>query len=653
MLKFLRQYNQWILVVGGTLLLITFLMPTAIQNCAQQSAVSGAVWATYAGGKEVKGADLEQAQQELRVLELAGDSLLRQLKADKDPAHWWLLAHEAMESGLVGGLGDGEAVVAQLAASRAKLAETNPNVRGTTVDSMLSELMQGSRASRDVALMALAKLNGVSRLVNLASNVDRVSDVRLEHTAAESMLGVTGDLFVIDARKALSIEVPAADDAALDAHFKKFAEKAAPAVGSPAGKENFGYRLPDRFKLEWITIPKATVEASVANAPELQTLALKKRFAQDPARFGAPADGSGSFATFEQAVRKTVMDDLVKARLDAASKFATDQLALAQRSLKRDGAYFDLPADWSSSMPSFASIAESVAAEFNLPTPSIGSTGENWMTVAELEGVRGGELGLSMLSTDRFGSTVQLARVIAGAKELSSPNLNQPFQANIASPPFTSSTGDVTFVRLLAADASKPATELALVRDAVTADLTAISKYEWLEKNEQAIAQEVATQGLRTVAAKYGADVQFAKALRAANPQFIEYGVRIPSPIPGLGNDADAMDALVAKAIRLPLTKDLSTMPAAERTFVVAAPDRLSLVVMEVSALEPLTAERYAQLAANPQSVGIVRDPDFIQNPTEIFSFDALAKRYDFKLSRLESDEAEAAAEVAAEIKAG
>ena len=42
MLKLLRQYNQWILVVGGTLLLITFLMPSAIQGLAQRSAVSGA-----------------------------------------------------------------------------------------------------------------------------------------------------------------------------------------------------------------------------------------------------------------------------------------------------------------------------------------------------------------------------------------------------------------------------------------------------------------------------------------------------------------------------------------------------------------------------------------------------------------------------------
>jgi len=114
MLKFLRQYNQWILAVGGTLLLITFLMPTAIQSCAQQSAVSGSTWATYEGGKKVTGADLENAQRELRVVELLANPAFRQLGIDREPAHWWLAAHEAQHGGFVGGAGDGEAVLAEV-----------------------------------------------------------------------------------------------------------------------------------------------------------------------------------------------------------------------------------------------------------------------------------------------------------------------------------------------------------------------------------------------------------------------------------------------------------------------------------------------------------------------------------------------------------
>jgi hypothetical protein len=44
-------------------------------------------------------------------------------------------------------------------------------------------------------------------------------------------------------------------------------------------------------------------------------------------------------------------------------------------------------------------------------------------------------------------------------------------------------------------------------------------------------------------------------------------------------------------------------------------------------------------------------DPDVSINPMDLFSYDALAKRYDFQPSRLESDEDAAIAEEAAEAK--
>jgi hypothetical protein len=647
MLKFLRQYNQWILVVGGTLLLITFLMPTAIQNCAQESAVSGATWATYDGDKLVTGADLEASRGEMRVVELVGNQVLNSLGADRDPAHWWLLTHEAAQAGLVGGLGDGEAIVVQMAAQRAEAAKTNPNMGGTTPDALMGELVRNSRTNRDVVLNTLAKMQGVSRLVNLSANIDRVSNARFEHAAAQALLGVSGDMFIVDARVIPAIEpspiqVAAVEEALLAEHFKKFADKPAPVGGKP-GRDNFGYRIPDQVKLEWLTIPKASVAASVQNAPELATLALKKRFAQDPAKYGAPADGSGTFTAFESAVRSKTTDELVTQRLDAIAKFATDQLGLAQRTLKRDGAYFALPTDWASQMPGFPSLAQSIAAEFAIESPIYRSSGESWMGPAELEA----DPILGQLSTDRFGVAIRLPQLVAGAKELSANNLNAPFQLNIASPPLVSNTGDVTFVRLISAETSRPAADLAAVRDAVVRDVLSIARFEWLEKNQDAIAQQVVAEGIRPVAAKYGSEVLFANELREANPQFVTYGIRLANPIPGLGTDAKALAAIIQKASKLPATADLSTIPVAERTFTVPAADQLSLVVIQVSALAPLTIEQYREIAANPQSVGIVRDPNFGINPSIMFNFESLAKRHDFKLTRLEGDEDEAAAESA------
>ncbi len=652
MLKFLRQYNQWILVVGGTLLLITFLMPTAIQNCAQESATSGALWATYDQGK-VTGEDLELARQEMVVLEQVGSAVLAQLGADRDPAHWWLLTHEAQLAGLIGGLGDGEAVVTQMAAQRAEQAKTNPNVPGTTPDTMLSELIRNAHATRDVVLSTIAKAQGVARMVNLAANVDRVSDTRFEHALVQSLLGVSGDMFTIDARKETpamlaAIAITPSDEAALLAHFTKYADKTAgtkpPAIPGVAAVETpspFGYRIPDRFKLEWITISKSAIAASVQNDPELVTLALKKRFAQDPAKYGAPADGTAVFATFEAAVRTRTIDDLVKTRTDAIAKFAADQLTLAQRSLKRDGAYFVLATDWATTMPAFDALAQTVATEFAISAPAYQSSGAEWMNGAQLNA----DPLLSRYGTDRFGKRVTLGQLVAGAKELSVNEVSAPFQVNVASPALNNDSGDVTFVRMIGAEPSRAAADLNEVRDAVVKDVSALARFDWLTANQASIAKQATDEGLRTVAAKFGCEVVFARDLREANPQFVQYGFKLGTAIPGVGTDPIAMHAIVTKALTLPLTAEMSTVPLADRTVVVPALDALTLIVLQISDLSPLTVEQYATVAANPQSVGIVREDGYAIDPAKMFSFEALSKRYDFKLTRLESDTDTATAE--------
>ena len=64
MLKFLRKYNKWILVVGGVLLMVAFLAPQAIQ---QMPRLRDPVMAEY-NGQSVKASKLEQADAELRAV---------------------------------------------------------------------------------------------------------------------------------------------------------------------------------------------------------------------------------------------------------------------------------------------------------------------------------------------------------------------------------------------------------------------------------------------------------------------------------------------------------------------------------------------------------------------------------------------------------
>ncbi|MEY3141706.1 MAG: hypothetical protein RLY21_199 [Planctomycetota bacterium] len=646
MFKLLRQYNQWILAVGGTLLLIAFLMPSAIQSCAQQSAISGAPWATYGDGKELTGEDLDQARKELAIVELLRgmnpqNDPIGAVGAHEDPAHWWLLSEEANLAGLVGGAGEGEATLAAIAAANSAVDAT------VTADTIVRNLMRASGANRDFVLSTTAKWRGAARLVTLCQSVDRISDKRLEQFVARGVLGMSGDIVVLDARKnpAIPTGLPAEAqlDAKLEEQLKKYADKPAP---FESGKDNFGYRLPDRVKIEWLTISKSAVEATVQNSPELQSLALKKRFAQDPAKYGADPALNPSFSAYEATVRSRTVEDLTKAKLDEVAKFASDQLSLAQRALKRRNSYFELPENWATQMPTFDSISAAIASEFGVPAPIVRTSGDAPIALEAIGALE----GLGFATTQRFGSQMRATQLIGGAKELSNPNITAPIQARVASPALADQNGDVVFFRITEALPSTPATELASMREKVLSDVMALERFQWLSQNESAITQQAAAEGLRAVADKYGAKVEFAKEIRQFAPQFLAIGFRMPSPLPGLGSEPKALEALIDKASALPLTTDLSTIPAAERTFVVASPDRLSLVLMQVTELYPVSRETMAGLLAKPEIIGAAREDLAMQDLQTMFGFDALASRLNFKRIRVEGeDDADAnPAEVAA-----
>ena len=635
MFKLLRQYNQWILVVGGTLLLVAFLMPSAIQSCAQQSAVSGAPWATYGDGKELTGHDLDRARKELAIVDLlrqnsSGTDPISAIGAHEDPAHWWMLSEEAARAGLVGGPGEGEAVLSAVAANNTALGTP------TTTDTVIRNLMVASGSNRDFVLETTAKWRGAVRLISLNQSVDRISDKRLEQFVARGVLGMSGDIVVLDARTNATIPTGLPADASLDAkleeQLKKFADKPAPAR---KGKESFGYRLPDRVKLEWMSIPKSAVESTVLNSPELQSLALRKRFAQDPAKYGADPATSPSFSAFESTVRTRTVEEHTTAKREEIAKFASDQLGLAQRSLKRRNSYFELPEDWSAQLPPFGALASSIAEEFGIAAPEVKTSGDAPITIEAVQQLE----GLSRAGTQRFGNMMRATQLIAGAKELSNPNIAAPIQARVAGPALTDPAGDVYLFRITEAMPSVPATDLAAVRDTVLADVMSLERFQWLQQNEAALAQQANAEGLRALAEKYGSKVDFATQIRQYEPNFMSAGMRFPSSIPGLEGDSDVIAQLVDKASVLPLTVDLATIPAENRTFVVSSPDSLSLVVMQVSELFPVSRETMTGLIAEPGIARAVRDPADGNLVAEMFTFDALASRLNFKRVRTEGEE--------------
>ncbi|MDP6151777.1 MAG: hypothetical protein QF785_00265, partial [Phycisphaeraceae bacterium] len=95
MLKFLRKYNKYILVVGCCVLMVVFLLPNL--NSFVRSDPSTLPVGTLADGTEFTVADQRNAQAELGLLARLSPYLVQGI--DRDPLRWTLMLHEAQAIG--------------------------------------------------------------------------------------------------------------------------------------------------------------------------------------------------------------------------------------------------------------------------------------------------------------------------------------------------------------------------------------------------------------------------------------------------------------------------------------------------------------------------------------------------------------------------
>ena len=636
MLRFLRQYNKWILAVGGTLLLVSWALSGTITSLSQYSARTGSTWATYCpDDTRLTMNNLEAVRQELNVLDVI-ERMFRQPLipipgADRDPAHWYLLTKEAEEAGLIAGPGDALPIL-QVIGSQMALEP----------DQVAASLASQSHTSTRVVKQTLAKIVGVSRLRDMSMTMPRFSDSRLKHAAVDTLLAAAADVVVLDARKIANLDVPPPTEEALQAHLAKYGKD------EPGkGEQGFGYRLPDRMKIEWLNVSESAVRTAIQASDALNPLTLKKKFAEDPAKFGAPPPAPGSdplasYPAYEASVRQKVLDELVSQKMAEISKFASDQLALAQRGLDRDGSYVKLPADWTSKKLDFRELGKAIGEQFKIAFPAYGSTGEVWMSVKDVEAIP----FLGTASTTRYGQTpVRLGQLLAKLKEFGHGDDNMPVQQDVATPPLTATNRDLYFVRVIGTDPSREPASVDDVRPALVADVQAIARFEALAKLDAEIREKAAAKGLRDLATEYGATVEFASRLQQADQRALPYGVKLPGMIPGIGQDSEAMAAIIAAANKLPKGSLVTDVPEAERTVVITLPKKLSYLVVRITDLYPLTVEDFDSIASNPRAQDTLVSEGGRNAANDVFSLEALMKRHNFHLNReqAEGDEGQTA----------
>lgn len=655
MTKFFRKYSKYLLVAFGVFLMVSFIVPQAIQQFGQQGPETTVM---VVDGRRVSFQDTKiAAEQVSRVQQLSGNMLPGNSGIDPHGEHWLFAREFAKSAGWVGGPSSGaplvkdiaEAVVEgeyrrQLGPQLAQFA--GQMMRGSEegrkkVDQYAEEVARGVAQGGRVAREGLAAARGIAQMRMDYNQAARLSEQRLMRDARRQFDLAEVSVVFVGVDNKLSTGLPAREEAALIAHYEKYKDKRA------GGDVPFGYLLPDRVKLEWLVLDRAAMEKAVKVDP----VEVQKRIVA-----GASADIAEA-PKRRAAVETVVRKELADKAMDEATVAVKSEILKAVSRLHEDGVFKALPADWAQTMPRMAAIAKEVPGRVQERTgtvtaePSVFIREAAWQAVetdlAQLPGIAQANMRVS-------GRPAPFAAVVGVVRELlANPEQQLPIHPQAGVPmadPLEDGLGNRYFCTVLAAAKQSPPASLDEVRERVVADKKKADAFESLKGQVDAFRLVGTEQGLEALAEQF----------KALTGEVIEVkpGVKVrrsagvmPADLPV--NAKEFVDAVMDVASAIDATKDLAEVPKEELVVAVALPSKLGVAVAKITEFSPVTREEFRKFAEGLQQQLAMKDLAVV--PDDPFALARLEKRLNverkgvFAESRAadEKEKAEAAAAAA------
>jgi len=652
MLKFLRKYQAWILAVGGSLLMIAFLLPQAIQKWASPSLNRTVIQLTIDGRtSKVRYREWQQAGNEMAILETmfntrdlglllnfpALDPEEKGSKGLRGIEHWLLLKKQAHLAGLIGGVSDAEEQLRQ----QATIVAANQRLAVEDAYDFLIQAL-GREAGRlnltvDEGKRAFATLAGISRLIDGYAGSALASEARARHVLKAFEERVDFAFIFIDAEKHIA-DLPEPDEAILQEHYEKYRDEE-----PGTGEQGFGYRLEDRVKVEYLTIKFQSVYDQV----EGSGLEARKwyqrnapKVAQDPSN-PAPFDevANDAIAAYRRAKAEEIITEI--------SRYIKSELIKQVQPLPRDGQYRALPEDWAQRRVSFETLREEIQARFNATVEYRADTQE-WTALSGLGLLE----GIGSASRLEGAGNMSLRQLVAAHRELgqegppglqaglADPDLLRRTEFNRGRVGSSSYPGDAYLYRVLEVDAARPAVELSEVREAVVKDVKRLQAFAGLEADLRAWRQRALDEGLDDLAKSTDTFVRRGGVTRYGT-MISKPGEYKPNAVAGITSPT-LVEAILGRAATFePLTK-FSDLPLEERLMAVAAPERLGIALVRLESQTPVTRERWltvidsglrinaiSQQSAIPLSrVAMYRH--FADTEMKPFTFEAMKVRFGF-----------------------
>lgn len=652
MLKFLRRYNKWIMVVGGSLLMIVFVTGSAIQRIAGDP-----MRRTVArlNGKKIRFGEQQFIALKRDAVYQFSPSLSMILPELREPPEYWMLVtREARKAGFVGETQDGPDWISMLATLEARnmaFAKISQRFGPQLAQALLSS-PQGSQAIEQELPTATQILNarrsraggsgrlnniqfdrslsearGVYRLLDSYRSAARVSDRRALQTAHERLDSALVDYTFIPADR-FADDIPDPDEKTLSEHFEKYKD-----VQPGTGEYGIGYRQPKRLKLEWLKIDRKALSKIVKVDP----IEVNKHWRQNREKY--TGEWADERERVEQDLRQALTDDLIR---QAQLAYRTAVLTTVSE-LPSDGSYRTLPDDWGAHRPTMESVAQAIVDQIQssthtaVPLPEVAIRTSAWLTRDDASKLP--NIGASQA---RFGtSAISFADLAFQAKELGG-GVTYGIQQGIpvTDMPLLDRDGNMYYFTILDTRNESPPDSIDEIRDQAVRDYKDIQAYKKLLAEADTYRQLALTGGLEAVSehlappnAEESAedDSESPPPLKTHN----HVSVRLDR-ISSFDQQADTetfRNAVLAAIENIdPLTPS-EEIPADDRTLVVPIQESLGLAVVRIIANRPLTVEEYRlvsrQVAVGTQTEELRQIKDFSSgNP---LNYTSLAKRHHYK----------------------
>lgn len=612
--RLLRKYSKLLLAVFGTGLMVVFLMPQIPDLVSQFGAKSTLVATMGQDDKPINARDWDEVRNELQFLDKVQAQFppLPLVGELKTPEQYYLLAHEASEAGMIGGI-----------------------ISAGLGDQELLQLSRNTGFPPATIRQALTNRAGIYRYLSHFVSAGRHSDRRLKGEGRK--LFDAADAQVVSL-KATPDKTFTPDDSAIQSHFDTFSD-----VEPGEGENGFGYRLPDRLSMEWLTIPSDSIDESIRNSDVMNERELMKYWRRNDARFPGFDDSDD----IPDTVRTAMLNDLREGHIAELSRTINDRLRLPRRGFDENSGYLMLPEDWNEQQTSLDDIKTHLANNYFLELDAPKTSGDVMIKASELGAIE----GIGRARTDKFSRLpIGVTDLVSECKEFEGTGL-YPVQSGVAGPILKDTSGNLYVFRITEADGARAPQDVDEVRTEVIEDLQRLANYESMLEEIDEIERISQTDGLESLAdTGWNADSPRSKSFQKYQPGTVAFYLQqgsVPRPnpaiLPGLAQeDPEVIDAILSRASSLDNDVVVADLPESERIMVMPSEKNLAVIAVRLIDRRPLDRDSFQQLAVQQVIPMLLINEEMGGDTTsmrEAFTTDALQSRHGFRFARSEDDE--------------